>query len=92
MGIEEAELTMKMNNQDLKIEDIGTSFKNSEIIEGAIRTPLTEHANQETQPVKVLNVQDPEVNKDIKPFVYYVYGGNYPETVVNALSSRGNWV
>ena len=48
MGIEEAELTMKMNNQDLKIEDIGTSFKNSEIIEGAIRTPLTEHANQET--------------------------------------------
>ena len=23
--------------------------------------------------------------------MYYVYGGNYPETVFNALNERGNW-
>jgi hypothetical protein len=27
-----------------------------------------------------------------KPFYYYVYGGNYPETVSNALHYRRNWV
>lgn len=24
-------------------------------------------------------------------YSYYVYGGNYPETVVDALIRRGNW-
>lgn len=24
-------------------------------------------------------------------YLYYVYGGNYPETVSNALKERGNW-
>jgi hypothetical protein len=26
-----------------------------------------------------------------KPYLYYVYGGNYPETVAKALIARGNW-
>lgn len=29
--------------------------------------------------------------KDITYFNFYVYGGNYPETVWNALYERGNW-
>jgi hypothetical protein len=26
-----------------------------------------------------------------KKLSFYVYGGNYPETVVDALNARGNW-
>lgn len=32
----------------------------------------------------------PALNKG-KTLYYYVYGGNYPEIVINALTVRGNW-
>lgn len=39
----------------------------------------------------VEKVLDPNVTVE-KPYLFYVYGGNYPETVINALHSRKNWV
>ena len=27
-----------------------------------------------------------------RSYFYYVYGGNYPETVIKQLAARGNWV
>jgi hypothetical protein len=30
-------------------------------------------------------------DEDAKKFTFYVYGGNYPETVADSLIARGNW-
>ena len=37
--------------------------------------------------------EKPQQNENFttKPFTFYSYGGNYPETIARALVKRGNW-
>ena len=40
---------------------------------------------------RTLKSEKPQQIYDVKPYLFYVYGGNYPETVANGLLARGNW-
>jgi len=46
---------------------------------------------QECKPESEEVLEAKNETKTVKKNLYFVYGGNYPETVWDALNRRGNW-